>query len=138
VSDTTARGQSSATTNHGGVAAIISERVSARVIALPVVAKTFEPVCFSITGSGSTVVVLLVYRPGSAPATKQFFIELEAILEVVALYKCQVVATGDFNIRVDRDDDRNAATLQDVLTGCQSLVLPHIFEIKECNEAIAS
>jgi hypothetical protein len=107
--------RSSAAVNHGGVAAIISERVSARVIKLPVTVKTFESVCFSITGAGSTVVVLLIYRPGSAPVTSQFFTELESVLEVVALYKCQVAVAGDFNIRVDRDNDRNASTLQDVL-----------------------
>ena len=45
----------------------------------------------------------------------QFFTDLEAVLEVVALYKCQVVVAGDFNIRIDRDDDRHATTFQEVL-----------------------
>ena len=98
----------------GGVAAIISDRLSTRVIKLPVTVETFESVCFSIHGAGSTVVVLLVYRPGSATVTSQFFTDLESVLEVVALYKCQVLIAGDFNVHVERDD-RHASALHDIL-----------------------
>jgi len=66
-----------ATSNHGGVAAIISDQVTARVITLSIAIKTFESVCFSVSGAGSTVIVLLVYQP-------------ESVLEVIALYKCQL------------------------------------------------
>jgi len=41
-------------------------------------------------------------RPGSRNVTDLFFTELAA-LEVVALYKCQVVVAGDFYIHVERD-----------------------------------
>ena len=56
---------SGSTCNYGGVAAIITDRLSTRVIPLPVTVTTFESVCFSLHGAGSTVVVLLIYRPGS-------------------------------------------------------------------------
>jgi len=58
--------------NHGGVAAIVTSRLACRVIAPPREFSTFESVCFSVNGSGQTVVNLLVYRPGSAAVTEAF------------------------------------------------------------------
>jgi len=46
------------------------------------------------------VAVLLIYRPGSVVVTDAFFTELSAYLEVFALYKCQILVAGDFNIHV--------------------------------------
>ena len=54
--------------------------------------------------------VLLIYRPGSAAITVVFFTELTKYLEVVALYKCQIVIAGDFNIHVEKNND--AATMR--------------------------
>ena len=53
-------------------------------------AKRSEPysqqqLCFTVTGSGSTTAVLLIYRPGSKPVTDVFFEELTSYLEVLAL-----------------------------------------------------
>jgi len=59
--------------NYGGVAAIISNWLSAHVSKLPVKVTTFESVCFSIHGPGSTADILLVYHPGSMPVTSQFY-----------------------------------------------------------------
>jgi len=87
--------------NHGGVAAIITSRVACRVIPPPRQFATFESVCFSVTGCGQTVVNLLLYRPGSAAVTEAFFTELTAYLEVLALYKCQIIIAGDFNIHYE-------------------------------------
>ena len=95
-----------ARTNHGGLAAIITDKLSYKIINPPVQPTTFESVCISLTGSTATVIVLLLYRPGSADVTNKFFTELTAYLEVVALYKCQVVIAGDFNIHVKRPTTR--------------------------------
>ena len=43
--------------------------------------------------------------------TSQFSSDLESVLEVVALYKCQIV----FKIRVDRDNNSQASSLRDIL-----------------------
>ena len=103
-------------TNHGGVAAVISsERLKHHRIELKINSTTFEHLCFSITGPAATVVVLLIYRPGSSDVNELFYTELAKVLEVVALYKCQIVVAGDFNIHVENDTDNNAARLHDVL-----------------------
>ena len=64
--------------------------------------------CFSVTGSDNTVVVLLVYRPGSVQANDSFFDELDKCMKVIALYKCELVVAGDFNIHVERPNDHHA------------------------------
>ena len=105
-------------TNHGGVAAIVSRNLSWKRISPPLKHATFESMCFSVTGSSNTVVVLLIYRPSSILVTDVFFQELSRYLEVIALYKCQVIAVDDLNIHVERETaDRQAVNLQDSLAG---------------------
>jgi len=50
---------------------------------------------FTLSSKSSTLVLLLIYRPGSAKVTDQFFNELSKHLEFVLLYKCRIVVTGD-------------------------------------------
>lgn len=103
-------------TNHGGVAAVISnESLKHHRIVLKIKTTTFEYLCFSVTGPAATVVVLLIYRPGSSEVTDAFFSELASVLELVALYKCQIIVAGDFNIHVESKSDVNAAKLHDLL-----------------------
>src|SRR5208282_4055443 len=68
-----------------------------RIVA-PFQPTKFESVCFSVSCSPATVVVLLIYRPGSESVTEIFFTELTKYLEAIALYKCQIVIAGDLNI----------------------------------------
>ena len=69
-----------------------------------------------MAGAGSsTAVVLLVNRPGSAAIADVSFTELTTYLEVVALYKCQIVIAGDFNIHVEKDNDAAAIRLLELL-----------------------
>ena len=70
---------------------------------------------FTVTSSSSTVAVLLIYRPGFQQVTNQFFVELTSYLETMALYKCQIIVAGDFNIHVENKDDNNASRLLDLL-----------------------
>ena len=111
---------SSSTSNHGGVAAIISDRFRCKRLPPPATAKSFESVCFSLTGSSSTIILLLLYRPGSAAVTDTFFTELTSFLEVLALYKCQIVIAGDFNIRVEKAENADASRLRELIDsfGC--------------------
>jgi len=39
---------------------------------------------------------------GSSAVTDAFFTELSTYVEVFALYKCQILVAGDFNIHVER------------------------------------
>ena len=101
--------------NYGGVAAIISDTRDYRRVSMPFEPKTFEMVAFTVGSLDATVAVLLIYRPGSKHVSTAFFKELEACLEVFALYKCQIVVAGDFNVHVEKVGDTNASHLQDIL-----------------------
>jgi exonuclease III len=100
--------------NHGGVAIVASPGVLLARLDLgePL---TFEYVCARITMHGSARVVLLVYRPGSAPATLEFFEELTSMLEQLSLTSAPIVITGDVNIRLDRPDDLLSRRFNDVV-----------------------
>jgi len=101
--------------NHGGVAAFISDAVGYKLIVAPFQPTKFESVCFSVSCSSATVVVLLIYRPGSESVTETFFTELTKYLEAIALYKCQIVIAGDLNIHTERPNESNTLTLFDIL-----------------------
>jgi exonuclease III len=103
------------TTNHGGVAAIINDDVTYRPLSAPFKPRTFESTCFSVTCSAVTVVVLLLYRPGSDDVTNDFFTELVKYLESLAMYKCQIIIAGDFNVHMEAARDPDAKRLQDIL-----------------------
>ena len=115
-------------TNHGGVAAIVSRHLSWKIISPLVVPTTFESTCFSVTRSSNTVVVLLIHRPSTTPITDTFFIELSNYLEVVALYKCQIIVAGDLNIHVERRaSDLHAVKLHELLDSFDCVQhFPHI------------
>ena len=101
--------------NHGGVAAVISDALDYRQLPAPFNPTTFESIAFTVGSPDSTVAVLLIYRPGSSAVTDAFFTELSTYLEVFALYKCQILVAGDFNIHVESAGDADAARLRDLL-----------------------
>ena len=63
--------------------------------------------------SRSNVVVLAVYRTG--PITAVFYDELSSMLELLVLYSCPIVITGDLNIHLDDPDDVNTVKLCNLL-----------------------
>ena len=101
--------------NHGGVAAVVSDRFRCKRLPPLVTVTSFESVCFSMAGSGSTVVVLLLYRPGTVGPSDIFFTELTQYLEVLALYKCQIIIAGDFNVHVEKINDPNAVRFSELV-----------------------
>jgi len=103
-------------TNHGGVAAVISDAVDYRRLTAPFNPTTFESMAFTVGSHDSTIAVLLLYRPGSSAVTEAFFTELSSYLDVFALYKCPIVVAGDYNIRAERVGDADATRLQDLLS----------------------
>ena len=91
-------------TNYGGVAIIAPNGV--RLTKLNTSSpNSFEHLCACVTSGGSSCVILLVYRPGSKPATPTFFDELLSMLEVLASSSDPLVVTGDINIRLDLSTD---------------------------------
>jgi len=75
---------------------------------------SFEYVCFTLTSRTSTLVTRLFYQTGSV--TDRFYRELSSLLEVLAVYKCQIVIGGDFNIHVEKSDDPDAIRLYELFT----------------------
>ena len=67
-------------------------------------------------GSSSTVVVFLIYRPSSVAILEVFFSDLTRCQEIIALYKCQVVIAGDFNIHVEKTSDSAWSNFLDLVT----------------------
>ena len=98
----------------GGVALIYRENLKAKRLKFDCAPVTFEYVASTLSSADKRIVFVVVYRPGSQPVRDQFFTELTSILEAIALYSCDVVLTGDFNIHVDDDADTHAVRLADV------------------------
>jgi len=100
---------------HADHVAITSDALDFRRLRSPFSPTTFESAAFTVGSHNATVGVLLLYRPGSSAVTETFYSELTEYLEVFALYKCQIVIAGDFNIHVEKDGDPDATRLQDIL-----------------------
>jgi len=60
--------------------------------------------------------ILTVYRPGSTSAQLAFFDELSELLDSVITRSEPVYVVGDFNVRLERDDDVNAVRLVDLFS----------------------
>ena len=99
---------------HGGLAAILRADLTWSRMTLPVV-STFECLGVRVTTGGSPLVVIAVYRPGSARPAPRFFGDLAALLESIILLRCPFVIGGDLNIHVEDPLDINATRLAEVL-----------------------
>jgi len=106
---------SASTTRGGGVALIHSNRFAAKRITLDINPTTFEVLCCSLRSASTSVVYVVVYRPGSESVSDQFFEELTTLLEIVATFRRQVIVAGDFNIHVNDPADRHAVRLSELL-----------------------
>ena len=102
-------------TNHGGVAAVAAAGV--RLTRLDVGAKpmTFELLCVRVASGTLSMVVAVIYRPGSAAVTSAFFVELADVLDRFGTLAEPVQLVGDVNIRLEWPADRATGELIDVL-----------------------
>jgi len=89
--------------NHGAVAIITAPGTSVSPLPVGDPSSTFEVVAGLVTTGRHRAAVAVVYRPGSQPVTEQFFDDLAALLERLAVVRVPLFVTGDFNIRPDRD-----------------------------------
>ena len=60
-------------------------------------------------------VVLLIYRPGSAAATTEFFTEFSDALDSLSTLSAAFAVAGDINVRMDRPADPAAVQLTSLL-----------------------
>jgi len=70
-----------------------------------------EHVCVRISTGQFAAIIMVVYRPGSSAVQMTFFDELPSALVVVATFQEAVYVVGDFNIRLNREDDPNTTSL---------------------------
>jgi Endonuclease-reverse transcriptase len=56
-----------------------------------------------------------LYRPGSLAAPALFFKTFIGLLEIVTLYSCPIVISGDFNIHVNAMTDRCAQQFAEII-----------------------
>jgi len=91
-------------TNHGGIAVFYRSTLTVSSVVLPDV-STFECLAMSIAGNSHKVILLVVYRPGSAVITQSFYDELEDTVCAVISMNQNFVIVGDFNVHVDDTSD---------------------------------
>ena len=118
-----ARPSEDATRGYGGIVAFYRNTYKVKNIELSIKPESFECLCFSMATSHGPLTVLAVYRPGSASITDQFFTEFSTILETLVVFNSQILITGDFNIHVNDQEDRNGKRL---------LTLLKDFDLKQC------
>jgi len=104
------------------VAVIHSNRFTAKRITLDVKPTMFEVLCCSLRSASVSVVYVIIYRPDGEQVSEQFFEELTALLEIVATFRCQLIVTGDFNIRVNNSADRHAVRLAELPLSLDKLI----------------
>ena len=79
--------------NHSGVAVVAAAGVRLSAVDVGLQPTTFEYVAARVTSSSSpqSVVVVVVYRPGSSTVTATFFSELTDLLDRLSTYRCEGV-----------------------------------------------
>ena len=85
----------------GGLVLLHKEGLSAKRLRFSVTPTTFELLGATLTSASSSLVVVVVYRPGGDAVENQFFDELTAVFEQLSAYSCPVVVTGDLNLHLD-------------------------------------
>lgn len=102
-------------TNHGGIAVFFSSSFKCKQLD-PLDMYTMELLMIRLCHSGHSLVLAVIYRPGSSTLTDQFFEELELVVDSVLATNCRFVIMGDLNLHVDDASDRHAVRLDDILT----------------------
>jgi exonuclease III len=90
------------TVNHGGI--VIVSRYPLKLITLEQ-KLSFEMLCVRVSIDRSSVMLSVVYRPGSRPVCQQFFEQFSDLMEQLATYKIQSYIVGDFNIHLENTND---------------------------------
>jgi len=102
--------------NNEGVAVIASAGIRVSAVDLGVLPTTFECVAARITSTTSrSLVVLIVYRPGSAAVTTNFFTELADLLDRASTFVDPVVLAGDLNLRLEWHNNPHVVEFNNML-----------------------
>ena len=109
--------------NHGGVRLFYHCSLHARRVAF-VDYTTFEFVSAYITGSAMTILVIVVYLPGSAAISDLFFDEFSDLLERTSTYASLLLIIGDSNIHLNVTSDSATVKFHDILV--QHSLVQHV------------
>lgn len=99
----------------GGVAIIFRTACNGRKLTLPFHPTSFESVSAEFNSAGHHLIVVSIYRPGSAALSCQFFDDITCLLDHFAAYSCPVILVGDFNINMELHHDPSAARLTSIM-----------------------
>ncbi|ESO05787.1 hypothetical protein HELRODRAFT_171459 [Helobdella robusta] len=96
-----------------GIMVYFRNNIHCKRIELPTT-FTFEDLAMKFKINGIDVVLLAIYRPGSAQISSQFFSEFVDILEIIIVMSCNVIIAGDFNIHLKNKNDSHTVSLLDI------------------------
>ena len=85
--------------NHGGICVFVRCNIKIKQVDFPLY-RTFELLPLFIQDPAITSLVLVIYRPGSAPSTVEFIDEFADVLERSSSY-ANCIIVGDINLHID-------------------------------------
>jgi len=101
--------------NHGGVVIMTREGVQLNRVNTLGEYTTFEYICGLVQVHGSTITILLVYRPGGKPPTSTFFDQFDKIISKAVILTEVLLITGDVNVRLDRPMDLHTKSFMQIV-----------------------
>ena len=101
-------------TNHGGLAVIASSTVGLHQLNDGFSPNTFESLTAQINRGSRHINLLTVYRTGNLQP--QFFSEFSDLLGRLVTKSPTLFVTGDFNIHLEKPDDRNCLAFRDLIS----------------------
>ena len=101
-------------TNHGGLAVIASSTVGLHQLNDGFSPNTFESLTAQIDRGSRHINLLTVYRTGNLQP--QFFSEFSDLLGRLVTKSPTLFVTGDFNIHLEKPDDRNCLAFRDLIS----------------------
>jgi len=84
-------------------------------VTLPPYKSGLEALAVYVRGARRNALVVVMYRPGSAAATGEFFDDFADVLERVSTYACPFILLGDVNLHLDIVDNPHTVKWQSVL-----------------------
>ncbi|ESO12898.1 hypothetical protein HELRODRAFT_159485 [Helobdella robusta] len=99
--------------HHGGIIVFFKSNFKYKKIDLPPF-DTFEVVALKFVINSKDFVLLSLYRPGSVQVNALFLEELSKVLDNITLLSSSILLVGDFNVHIERCNDRHANRLLDL------------------------
>ncbi|ESO06004.1 hypothetical protein HELRODRAFT_160110 [Helobdella robusta] len=99
--------------HHGGLIIYFSNEFKFKKIDLPIF-SSIEALAVKLFISNKDFVLLALYRPGSVLVSNLFFEEFLCLLENITSFSLNILL-GDFNIHLEKQEDRHTVNLLEIL-----------------------